>query len=45
MAPVMMQQLANPEVKSKDEVLLKDEPICIMPGICNSAEYSASRGV
>jgi hypothetical protein len=37
-------QLANPEVRSADQELIKDEPICILAGICNSAEYGAARG-
>ena len=37
--------LANPEVKSPDQELIPGKPICILAGICNSAEYSASRGV
>jgi len=37
--------LANPEVVSKDEELKVGGLICILPGVCNAAEYSASRGV
>ena len=36
-------QLVNPDIESADEVLVKDAPVCILPGICNAAEYGASR--
>jgi hypothetical protein len=36
-------RLVNPDIESADEVLVKDAPVCILPGICNAAEYGASR--